>query len=63
MSIHLKRTVFFFCILNFGLGCCLGNLAMAQIDPFRVWIPGVAKDVKSLKRVVSGFVTKRGSWC
>ena len=60
MTIHLKRTVFFFCILLFGLGCCLGNLAMAQIDPFRVWIPGVAKDVKSLKRVVSGFVTKGG---
>ena len=60
MSFQLKRIVFFFCILNFGLGGCLSNLAMAQIDPFRIWIPGVAKDVKSLQRVVSGYVTKGG---
>ncbi len=30
MSIHLKRIVFFFCILNFGLGCCLGTRANAD---------------------------------
>ena len=35
MTIHLKRTVFFFCILNFGLGCCLGNRANAVAeDPY-----------------------------
>ena len=33
MTIHLKRTVFFFCILNFGLGCCLGNRANAVDRP------------------------------
>ncbi len=33
MTIHLKRTVFFLCILNFGLGCCLGNRANAGEDP------------------------------
>jgi hypothetical protein len=60
MSIRLKRIVFFFCILNFGLGGCLSTLAMAQIDPFRIWIPGVAKDVNSLKRVVSGYVFEEG---
>jgi len=60
MSFQLKRMVFFFCCLYFGLGGCLSNLAMAQIDPFRIWIPGVAKDVKSLQRVVSGYVTKGG---
>jgi hypothetical protein len=64
MSFQLKRIVFFFCILNFGLGGYLSNLAMAQLappkDPYIIWIPGVAKDVNSLKRAVNGFVFDKG---
>ena len=43
MAIHLKRIVFFFCILYFGLGCCLGNRAEA-VDPEpknKVYGPGI----------------------
>ena len=43
MAIHLKRIVFFFCILNFGLGCCFGNRANAQ-DPeiiYRLFLSSV----------------------
>jgi hypothetical protein len=38
LTIHLKRTIFFFCILYFGLGCCLGNRANAAEEPEYVWI-------------------------
>jgi hypothetical protein len=45
MSIHLKRIVFFFCILNFGLSCSLGNLAKAFAENpphfYRLFIAGV----------------------
>jgi hypothetical protein len=61
ISFQLKRIVFFFCIFYFGLGGCLSNLAMAQKkDLFTIWMAGVYKDVNSLKREVSGFVTAQG---
>jgi hypothetical protein len=50
--------------LYFGLGGCFSNLAIAQNIPppgprkdlFTIWMAGVYKDVKSLKREVNGFV-------
>ncbi len=45
MAIYLKRIVFLFCILCFGLGCCLGSPvnAVAEDPPFfyRMFIAGV----------------------
>ncbi len=59
MSIHLKRTVFFFCILCLGLGCCLGNRANAD-DPdnilFLLFLPGVRLEPR-LGFGVSGIVS------
>jgi hypothetical protein len=63
MSIHLKRIVFFFCILYFGLGCCLGNLANADPPPenplFRVFISIISNEYGS--RLISGNVFYNGS--
>jgi hypothetical protein len=58
MSIHLKRIFFFVCGLYVGLGGCLGNLAMAQVNT--IHIPTAFKDFLKL-RVVSGIVTCNGS--
>jgi hypothetical protein len=58
MSIHLKRTVLFFCILCLGLSCCLGYLGMAQAET--TWIATMLKEHAQL-RVVSGIVTCNGS--
>lgn len=59
MSIHLKRTVFFFCILFLGLGCCLGNRAMAQ-DPltFMLYLSGVYNEynIADYTHKISGIV-------
>jgi hypothetical protein len=41
MAIHLKRIVFFLCILNFGLGCCFGNRANADTKKFLLYIAGM----------------------
>ena len=60
MSIHLKGIVFFFCILNFGLGCCLGTRVNAQ-DPettFIYYMAGIWSDYRS--RDVSGIVSQNG---
>ena len=61
MSIHLKRIVFFFCILCFGLGSFPGNRAMAQIDWWTVHIPTVTKDANAVRRAISGFVYENGN--
>ena len=54
MSIHLKRIVFFFCILSLGLGCCLGNRAEAATE---IKIPGIFNQFVPLaSREISGFV-------
>jgi hypothetical protein len=59
MSVHLKRIVFFFCIWNFGLGCCLGNRVNAD-DPlnFMLYLSGVYNkyDIADYSHKISGFV-------
>jgi hypothetical protein len=57
MSFQPKRIVFFFCILYFGLGGCLSNLAMAK-DQHKIFISGVYNkaDVNVDKRRVWGYV-------
>jgi len=59
MAIHLKRIVFFFCILNFGLGCCLGNRANAD-DPleFFLYLPGAYNkfNIADVSHKISGLV-------
>jgi len=61
MSIHLKRIVFFFCILCFGLGCCLGNRTNAGDVPpkeYKQYMGGIYKDFLPLAtREISGIVT------
>ena len=57
MSIYLKRTVFFFCILCLGLGCCLGD---AKGD-FQTFISNIQRDYSiSPTREISGFVLENG---
>lgn len=60
MSLHLKRTVLFFCVFYLGLSGCLGNLAMAK--DWKISIPGVHNkaDVNALKRKVNGVVLPDG---
>ena len=61
MSIHLKRIVFFFCILYFGLGCCLGNRANAGDPPhplFQIYITSILNTYAP--RTISGFVSCNG---
>jgi hypothetical protein len=58
MSFHLKRTVFFFCILGLGLGCCLGNRADAATGPYKLRVPSWANQYIPLaSREISGMVT------
>jgi len=52
ISFQLKRIVFFFCILYFGLGGCLSNLAMAK-DPFNIFISGVHKRLKFQRLIMT----------
>jgi hypothetical protein len=61
MSFQLKRIVFFFCILNFGLGCCLGNRANAGDPPhplFQIYITSILNTYAP--RTISGFVSCNG---
>jgi hypothetical protein len=45
MSFQLKRIVFFFCSLYFGLGCCLDNRANAQTDLlFYIFIANISNE-------------------
>jgi hypothetical protein len=62
MSIHLKRTVFFFCILCLGLGCCLGKRADAEgEDEYKTWITNLTnKHGVGPTRKISGFVLEDG---
>jgi hypothetical protein len=60
MSFQLKRIVFFFCILYFGLGCCLDNRANAQTDDlFYIFIAAISNEYGS--REVSGTVLYNGN--
>ena len=55
MTIHLKRTIFFFCILYLGLGCCLDIRANAQYQT------GLAAMLyEHAVRYISGKVTFNG---
>jgi len=61
MSIHLKRIVFFFCILCFGLGCCLGNRVGAATGSNKLLLPGILKEFGfEPEREISGFVLENG---
>jgi hypothetical protein len=58
MSFHLKRFVFFFCILNIGWGCCFGNRANAQ-DPeiiYRLFLSSVFYQHDPLKIIGRVFL-------
>ena len=65
MSIHLKRTVSFFCILCLGLGCCLGNLAnaVAENPPvfYRMFMAGVFGLWSPPTYKISGRVSYNGN--
>jgi hypothetical protein len=61
MSIHLKRTVFFFCILCLGFGCCLGNRVDAATGSNKLHLPGILKEFGfEPEREISGFVLENG---
>jgi hypothetical protein len=61
MSIHLKRTVFFFCILCLGLGYNLGKRADAKDPPFSQFLTNAQRDFNwGPTREISGFVTENG---
>jgi hypothetical protein len=60
MPIHLKRIVFFFCILNSVLGCCLGHHATAVAES-KIYLPGILKEFGwTPERDISGKVSFNG---
>jgi hypothetical protein len=61
MPCQWERTVLFFCIFCIGLGGWAGDPVEAEFDWFNLNIPNVSKNVNTLKREISGYVTHNGN--